>query len=82
MVCMMQYIVMQIKNIINNVEKEYININDKQLVYKINTTEKIRQNSGFELTESQVYSLIKTPYVERIVQSRYYLSNPNFAITT
>lgn len=70
------------KNIINNVEKEYININDKQIVYKINTTEQIRQNSGFELTESQVYSLIKTPYVREIVQSEYYLSNPNFAITT
>lgn len=70
------------KNIINNVEKEYININDKQFVYKINTTEQIRQNSGFDLTESQVYSLIKTPYVREIVQSEYYLSNPNFAITT
>lgn len=70
------------KNIINNVEKEYININDKQIVYKINTTEQIRQNSGFELTESQVYSLIKTPYVREIVQSEYYLSNPNFVITT
>lgn len=70
------------KNIINNVEKEYININDKQILYKINTTEQIRQNSGFELTESQVYSLIKTPYVREIVQSKYYLSNPNFAITS
>lgn len=70
------------KNIINNVEKEYININDKQIVYKINTTEQIRQNSGFELSESQVYSLIKTPYVREIVQSKYYLSNPNFAITS
>lgn len=70
------------KNIINNVEKEYININDKQFVYKINTTEQIRQNSGFELTESQVYSLIKTPYVREIVQSEYYLSNPNLSKTT
>lgn len=70
------------KNIVDTVEKEYLNINNKQYVYKINTTEQIKQNSGFELTEKQVYSLIKTPYVRTFEQGEFYKYNPNLFNTS
>lgn len=48
---------------VNNVTKDYINISNQKLPININIQKQLKCNTGFRLDQSQVYSLIKTPYV-------------------
>jgi len=48
---------------VNNVKKEYVTIGNKKMPIKIITEKQLKCNTGFKLNQSQVYSLIKTPFV-------------------
>lgn len=48
---------------VNNIEKEYITINNVKIPLNIKINKQYKANSGFRLNQDQVYSLIKSPFV-------------------
>ena len=66
---------------VNSVTKEYITVNNKKLPIKIINNKQFKANTGFKLNQSQIYSLIKTPYVftiSSILLKRYILDTTTF----
>ena len=55
-----------VANKIIDVEKEYINVNGRQIPLKITSVEKIKHNTGLSLKQEQIYSLIRSPLVNKI----------------
>lgn len=53
-------------NKVIDVEKEYINVNGRQIPLKITSVEKIKHNTGLALKQEQIYSLIRSPQVNHI----------------
>lgn len=49
-----------------NVDKKYININGKDIPLRIDIDSKVTHNTGFGLNSEQIYSLIKSPNVNRL----------------
>lgn len=48
---------------VENVTKDYIQLNNQKLPIKINVQKQLKVNTGFKLNDEQVYSLIKSPYL-------------------
>lgn len=55
-----------VRNIVELVDKKYINVNGTQIPITIDITQQIKHNSGFQLPQEQIYSLIKAPIVDEI----------------
>ena len=55
-----------VANKVIDVEKEYINVNGRQIPLKITSVEKIKHNTGLTLKQEQIYSLIRSPLVNKI----------------
>ena len=54
------------KNVINEVDKQYIKVNGISRPIKITTTVKYKHNTGLTLKQEQIYSLINAPQVNNI----------------
>lgn len=48
---------------VNNITKDYITVNNQKLPINIKCQKQLKCNTGYRLDQSQMYSLIKTPYV-------------------
>ncbi len=55
-----------VANKVIEVDKEYINVNGKQIPLRITSIEKIKHNTGLSLKQEQIYSLIRSPLVNKI----------------
>lgn len=55
-----------VANKVVEVDKEYVNVNGKQMPLKITSIEKIKHNTGLSLKQEQIYSLIRSPQVNKI----------------
>lgn len=53
---------------VENTEKEYIIIGNKQITTKAHTTKQYKINIGFKLSESEVYEIVKTPYIYELIE--------------
>ena len=53
-------------NKVEEIDKQYVNINGVETPIKITVTEKLKHNTGLTLKAEQVYSLIKAPQVNAI----------------
>jgi hypothetical protein len=61
------------ENDVEIVETEYINYNDKKIPYKTITKMMKQLNTGFKLTDKQMFDLIKSGYVFKLVKNNYNL---------
>lgn len=48
---------------VDTVTKSYITVNDKKLTTDISTSKQLKVNTGFNLKQEQIYSLLKSPYM-------------------
>lgn len=60
-----------VNNEIDTITKEQTKIGNKAVVTDISIVKQIKQNSGFRLMPTQIYSLISSPYVYRIVDNKF-----------
>lgn len=68
---------------ISNVTKDYITIDNKKYNHNINTQKQLKANTGFEMNEPQIRSLIKSPFMlkptwELPIINRNLLTNSSF----
>lgn len=56
---------------VENIEKDYIKLGNKNFNNKTTIKKQIRQNTGFQLDEKQVYSLNKSPLVYKVTPKDY-----------
>lgn len=58
--------------------KEYLTVGNNKYLTKLETTKKIKQNTGVRLTQEQVFDLIKSPYAFTAFNGELEISGRNF----
>lgn len=68
-------------NIIDLTSKKYLTSGNNKFVYSIETTKQLKVNTGYKLTENEIRSLMKSPYIFHNSNERLYDpndSNPTY----
>jgi hypothetical protein len=73
---------------VNNVNKEYITIGTQKFPTSISYNKQLKVNTGFSLSQDQIYSLIKTPFLFSLydgilgAENRNYILNSSYITAT